>query len=367
MGTITSAQTMEMQSDYEGIAFPSVYSPGTVSSNWAHGGSFSRYENGREGSRALAAPSNEITTGYWIKTEGSVTDVWLFAAYAQDPSPPYSWEPCAYINWNQLDMTLELILDDTGPSWIAPSSWTTVASVSVYQTKLQRIMNWANLGLYCDYQINTTWSMYLDGIQILTYTAGTNWEWLTAPNYWMHWLTQSTGTAATYRDSAFIEDVTGEGDQVPQGYKFIMALPDGAGSSSQWTPDSGANYARVNEATTPDEDTSYVEESVAAQLDLYTIAALTEGPEDELPYWSYLVYGVYMQTYYRGVNDGEAARANYDHYIWDGALSLTDGPFEAPASDYNWYMAESFFPLQPDGTAWNLADFNAWEYGIETN
>jgi hypothetical protein len=366
MGVITEAQTMEMQSDDEGVRWPVIYDPGSVDTRWAHGGDFCRFEFGREGQRALAAPSTEITTGYWLKTDGSLADVLLFAAFSVNPGDPDDWEITAYINWDQGDQELELWYDAGGPSWIGAHDWTIVDVVSVYQTKLQRTNNWAHVSLYSDHQIRATWSLYLDGIQIQSYTAGTNWEWLTAPNYWGHWITTSSGTTFTYRDSGYIEDVNGEGDQVPNGYKFVMALPDGAGSSSQWTPDAGTNYARVNEATAPDEDTSYVDSAVS-ELDLYTFVDLTEGPANELPYWNYLIYGVYMQTYFRGVDDGEAARANYDHYVWDGALSLTDGPFEAPAADFDWRMAFSFFPLQPDGTSWNLVDFNAWTYGIETN
>jgi hypothetical protein len=50
-------------------------------------------------------------------------------------------------------------------------------------------------------------------------------------------------------------------------------LPNGAGTTTQWTPDAGTNYARVNEAT-PDGDTSYVSSSTVGQIDTYAIADL---------------------------------------------------------------------------------------------
>jgi hypothetical protein len=46
---------------------------------------------------------------------------------------------------------------------------------------------------------------------------------------------------------------------------------NGAGASTQWTPDSGSNYARVNEAN-EDGDASYVFDSVAGDIDLYSLA-----------------------------------------------------------------------------------------------
>jgi hypothetical protein len=46
---------------------------------------------------------------------------------------------------------------------------------------------------------------------------------------------------------------------------------NGAGALTQWTPDSGSNYARVNEAN-EDGDTSYVSDTNAGDIDLYTLA-----------------------------------------------------------------------------------------------
>jgi hypothetical protein len=51
-------------------------------------------------------------------------------------------------------------------------------------------------------------------------------------------------------------------------------LPTGAGTTTQFTPDTAvANYGRVNEAT-PDGDTSYVESSTVGQVDTYALADL---------------------------------------------------------------------------------------------
>lgn len=367
MGTITDAITFEMRSVNEGILVPEL---GAVrwglSSTWAHGGLYSGGKLGGSGPVGLLAPSSEVTMGYWLKTDGGITDVQLAVAYVEDPATPGDWEQTAYVVIQPAEQMMELWLDDAGPTWVAPANWTKAASASLTGTKWQRRQNWMHIGIYVDFQILTTWSVYIDGIQALTYTAGSNWEWLTGPDVWALQEALSTGATQTYVDSLYIEDVTGEGDQVPKGYRIPMALADGAGSSAQWTPDAGSNYARVNEDATPDEDTTYVETATATQLDLYTFTDLTDGPADELPYWGYTIYAVFMQSYYRMVDDSEVTFASYDHYVWDGALSLTDGPFNN-ADDFDWHMVSSVFPLQPDGTAWNLIDFNAWTYGIESN
>lgn len=50
-------------------------------------------------------------------------------------------------------------------------------------------------------------------------------------------------------------------------------LPSGAGTTTQFTPDTGSNFARVNEAT-PDGDTSYVSDATVNHIDTYAIANL---------------------------------------------------------------------------------------------
>jgi hypothetical protein len=54
---------------------------------------------------------------------------------------------------------------------------------------------------------------------------------------------------------------------------LVWLLPTGAGTTTQFTPDSGVNYARINE-TTPDGDTSYVSDANVGDIDTYAIADL---------------------------------------------------------------------------------------------
>jgi hypothetical protein len=50
-------------------------------------------------------------------------------------------------------------------------------------------------------------------------------------------------------------------------------LPTGAGTTTQFTPDTGSNFARVNEAT-PDGDTSYAESATVGNIDTYAMGDL---------------------------------------------------------------------------------------------
>jgi len=54
---------------------------------------------------------------------------------------------------------------------------------------------------------------------------------------------------------------------------LLWLLPSAAGTTTQFTPDSGSNYARVNEAT-PDGDTSYVGSNTVGQIDTYSLGDL---------------------------------------------------------------------------------------------
>jgi hypothetical protein len=76
------------------------------------------------------------------------------------------------------------------------------------------------------------------------------------------WDAQTTDPAGNPDISDFIGDC---------GLSWL--LPTGAGTTTQFTPDSGSNYARVNE-TTPDGDTSYVQSVTVGQFDTYAMADL---------------------------------------------------------------------------------------------
>lgn len=366
MGTIYSAVTSEMRSVDENLHNIFGVSDPSITSNFAVGGTYSRGYNG-VAIDPIAVPvpaSNEFTCGTWLKTDGPFSNSYLWLALANETGTD-NWERVAYLLWKTDHQVLELWTDDTGPTWVGTPNFGLRASIDLSGTYLQRTLNWMHVGVYCHYQAAFVVSCYIDGIQILTYTSGGS-EWATAPNAVEFMKGAGSGVSGTFQDDTFIEDVDTEGDQIPKNYTFVMALPDGAGSSTQWTPDSGSNYARVNESTAPDNDTSYVQTATAAQLDLYTFANLTENGPTALPYWGYTEYGVLMQSFYRIVNDGQATEASYDHYILSGGMSSTDGPF-TDADDFDWHFAESFFPLDPSGAAWTLASFNAAEFGVQSN
>jgi len=82
-----------------------------------------------------------------------------------------------------------------------------------------------------------------------------------------------TSSGATPRwfwyDDWYILDNTGSDNNDFIGdHRVDLLLPNAAGDSTDWTPDSGSNYDRVND-NPPDEDSSYVESGTSTDRDLY--------------------------------------------------------------------------------------------------
>lgn len=76
------------------------------------------------------------------------------------------------------------------------------------------------------------------------------------------------GGIITY-DDLYVIDTLGSENNDFLGKSVIRAMyPNAAGDASDLTPDSGSNYARVNE-TVVDDDTSYVESSTTGHKDLH--------------------------------------------------------------------------------------------------
>lgn len=125
--------------------------------------------------------------------------------------------------------------------------------------------------------------------------------------------------------------------------------PDGAGSNTTWTPDSGSNYARVNE-TTANDDTSYVEDSTAGHRDSYTCSNLSSTPT--------AIFGV--QTVLTARKTDAGSRSISDVCVSGGTTS--DGASVSIADTYACYA--TIRETDPNtSAAWTPANLNAAEFG----
>lgn len=60
--------------------------------------------------------------------------------------------------------------------------------------------------------------------------------------------------------------------------RVLTLLADGDGASLQWTPSSGTTHFNLVNSSPPTEDTAYVEDSTAGDIDLYEFPALSYNP-----------------------------------------------------------------------------------------
>jgi len=89
------------------------------------------------------------------------------------------------------------------------------------------------------------------------------------PNAWHSGFRLGDVDAVAHYDDIYVLDGTGSINNDILGPRKVVAIhPDAAGDDTDWTPDAGDNYDRVNEVEL-DEDTTYVETDTPGDQDLY--------------------------------------------------------------------------------------------------
>jgi hypothetical protein len=127
--------------------------------------------------------------------------------------------------------------------------------------------------------------------------------------------------------------------------------PSGAGSSTQWTPSAGNNYACVDDPT-PNEDTDYVTVASAAQVDLYAMGDLPVSPAAIKA----VMVGMIARKDDAGVNEVRTK-------LKSGATTA-DGATRTLTTSYLGFADISV--NDPDtGTSWTESGVNAIEAGVE--
>lgn len=242
--------------------------------------------------------------------------------------------------------------DDSITSVTFRVSGSNVATVSV-PSALTDFNNWINVGV--TYKAGTSTgrlTFYINGVQILTYTGnvGTGCTAFYGPG--------RNGGGAPWTNSIFFDDFyvdvgSGESDAAPPAKRFLFALPTGAGTDTAWTPNTGANYAAVDE-TTLDSDTTYVAATTADLRDNYAFGDVT------LPSgWSVsqVIVGAIAKKTSSIDADLIFETLRAGDYGSSAAKDLTTA--------YAYYEAQ--FATDPDtGAAWTLSNVNDAQYGYKS-
>lgn len=196
-------------------------------------------------------------------------------------------------------------------------------------------------------------SVYLDGTRILTYTGNTG---LSTSGFYIGGGLAGTSSWATtaYFDDLYIDDATGEADAAPASRRFLWQAVNGAGAHTNLIPNTGANYAAVDDAT-PDNDTTYVYATAAGVKDSYATADVTVPPDYDVL--------AYIPTGWMRRNDaGVASQWKLGARAGGGTESL--GSAQTPGTAYGLLWDRQ--TVEPGGANWTEAKVNSAEVIIES-
>ena len=161
-------------------------------------------------------------------------------------------------------------------------------------------------------------------------------------------------------DDVAINDTTGTANNAWPGPGSILLLkPKGAGNYTQWTPDSGNNFARVNEIPETG-DTAYVESDTADQIDTYEMQELAADLGVDVLAEGFEIKAVQHVMIGRW-EEGETELARV---LRLGAADHAGTPIEISNAYYRYW--DEMFNVNPfDSQPWEVADLNNLEAGIK--
>lgn len=202
----------------------------------------------------------------------------------------------------------------------------------------------------------TTGALYVkvDGVSDIAVTgADTN---QTANEYMTQWRfgegAAASGTVSfTIADGYHVDATGGVNDDYLGLVRIRDCVPDGAGTVTQWTPNTGTGQAAVDEAT-PDDDTTYIASSTVGQISSFAYAN-PSGTIAAIPFVQITSYG--KRT--------DAGARDISHYYRVAADISNSAALTHAAGAYDYQ--HSVKDVQPDASAWNQTDFNAAEFGVE--
>jgi hypothetical protein len=149
-----------------------------------------------------------------------------------------------------------------------------------------------------------------------------------------------------YSDEDDVHDFLGDG-------VIETILPDGVGSSTGWTPDSGANWDRVNDTPQPDDDSSYVATTDPDTKDTYTFQDIPS---------SAIVKGIHVNILARKEEEGSSTLAPI---VRQGGTDY-EGPVQGVANvTYDRYITQAW-DLNPATLAkFTAAEINSGIFGVK--
>jgi hypothetical protein len=211
------------------------------------------------------------------------------------------------------------------------------------------VMFWAEVRVTIDDSVGVV-RVRVGGVEVLTLTGIDTRNGGNASLTKIAWGGQKGFVGPGLLDDVLVMDTTGTSfndwtGEVSLHYQAAAS----AGNHSQFTPTSGANYTNVDEASTPDEDTTKVSSTTVGHRDNYGVAAL-------------------------GITSGSVlavipvARAKGTGQI---ALTLTSGgaddvgDAQTLAASYKYFYGDQHLVDPQTGAAWSFANADAAKPGVK--
>lgn len=135
-------------------------------------------------------------------------------------------------------------------------------------------------------------------------------------------------------------------------FRAVRLVPESAGDITQWTPNTGANYASVDETTT-DSDTTYVSTSTDDNIDLYNMNSPTHGGSTIL-----------------GVNSRYIVRREVSNTNFAPVYKTSGGTVQVgatiPITSGTYVVKDVLQTINPEtGVAWTQGDIDGLQIGIK--
>lgn len=208
-------------------------------------------------------------------------------------------------------------------------------------------------------------TMHLNGVEVIAATTvnigSTGISYMgplaTSNDGWKSSENGAVGITIMYDDVWLADTATGDIKDFIGDAHVETLYPNGDGSHSDWTPNSGsAHYSRVNEhsaAPYPDDDTSYVSTATVNNIDSWAY--------DDLSIVSGTVYGLQTNLYARKT---DANLRQLKPVVVRSATTYVGSVTQTLASGY--VDSTEIYEEDPStSAAWTVTNVNAAEFGVK--
>lgn len=156
-----------------------------------------------------------------------------------------------------------------------------------------------------------------------------------------------------YLDDLYVTDSTGSYNTGFLGDVRVDAtFPSGAGNSTQWSVNTGNNYAAVDDTTDADDDTTYVYETTVGDKDLYAFGDISHNPSN--------IYGTQILACARHASGGTRTI----NLVTRSGSTDYDSSAIAPNASYS-YVGHIREVDPYTSAAWSKTNLNNAEFGLK--